>query len=70
MPHAKESRFHPPQVGRPYIFSGGPPWSDLGFRTIASSSLEPQRPVRMLSMEAVEMVRTRTLSVSRPVACP
>lgn len=36
MPHAKESRFHPPQVGRPYIFSGGPTqWLDLGFQGLS-----------------------------------
>ena len=69
-PRVKECRFHPPQVGRPYVFSGGPTWSDLCFRTIAFSGLEPQRPVRRLRIEAIEMVGTRTLSVSRPIACP
>lgn len=70
LPLAKECGFHPPQVGRSHVFSGGPTWSDLCFRTIAFSSLEPQRPVRRLRIEAIEMVRTRTLSVSLPVTCP
>lgn len=70
LPRAKECRFHPPQVGRPYVFSGGPTWSDLCFRTIAFSSLGPQRPVRRLRIEAIETVGTRTLSVPQPIACP
>ena len=70
LPRVKECRFHPPQVGRAYVFSGGPTWSDLCFRTISFSSLEPQRPVRRLRIEAIETVRARTFSVSRPIACP